>query len=204
MAACVVLLLSFENGLNIRKLVLIGIGVNLSIAAGSDLLLSRVDLMTAEDMSRWLVGSLNGRDWSDVAIVWCGLAVVVPAAAVLDFPLRSMMLTDDVALGHGVALNAVRLAVSATTVICVAIGVSVAGPLPFVAFLSGPIAKAIEGGGRPSLFSAALVGAIVVLSADYASRLTPLVQLPAGVFTALIGAPCLLWLLVRNARSGRI
>ncbi|MEM6939967.1 MAG: iron chelate uptake ABC transporter family permease subunit [Pseudomonadota bacterium] len=202
--AVVVLLLSFESGLNVRKLVLIGIGANLSLAAAADLLLSRVDLMTAEDMSKWLVGALNGRDWSDAALIWGGLALLVPAAALLTLPLCSMMLTDDVARGHGVALTPVRCAVAVTSVCCVALGVCVAGPLPFVAFLSGPIAKGLEGDGKPSLLSAALVGAIVVLAADYASRLTPLVQLPTGVFTALIGAPCLLWVLVATAKKGRI
>ena len=202
-AATIVLGHSMQGGLNIQRLIIIGIGANLTIAAGADLLLARVDLLTAADMAKWLVGSLNGRDWTDVALIWVGLAVLLPLALWLEFPLRTMMLTDDVARGQGIAVSATRIWVAITGVLLVALGVCVAGPLPFVAFLCGPIAKALEGGSRPALFSAALIGAIVVLAADYIARLTPLVQLPAGVFTALIGGPYLLWLLVTMARKGR-
>lgn len=203
-AAVIVLGLSIRGGLNIQRLIIIGIGANLTIAAGADLLLARVDLLTAADMAKWLVGSLNGRDWTDVNLIWGGLAMLMPLALWLEFPLRTMMLTDDVARGQGIAVSTTRVCVAVTGVLLVGIGVCVAGPFPFVAFLCGPIAKALEGGSRPALFSAALIGAIVVLAADYIARLTSLVQLPAGVFTALIGAPCLLWLLVAMARKGRM
>lgn len=202
--AAVVLALAMDQGLNVRKLIVIGIGANLSIAAAADLLLAQVDLMTAADMTKWLVGSLNGRDWADVAVIWVGLAALLPGILAVGFPLKGLMLSDDVARGQGIAVSAMRLLTAGLGVVLVALGVAVAGPLPFVAFLAGPIAKGLEGGTRPALYSAAMVGALVVLAADYVARLVPLVLLPAGVFTALIGAPCLLVLLVIAARRGQI
>jgi iron complex transport system permease protein len=101
-------------------------------------------------------------------------------------------------------LSPIRLAVLANGVALVALGVSVAGPLPFVAFVAGPIARRILRDGRPALLASAIVGALVVLLADIAARSTPMVQLPAGVFTALIGAPVLMWLLLVQFKKGTL
>jgi iron complex transport system permease protein len=203
-AALLVLGLALDGGLSVRRLVVVGIGVNLTIAAGADLLLARVDMMTASDMAAWLVGSLNGRDWEQVRLIWGALVFLAPLSLLLSFPLSAMMLGDDLARGQGIALQGMRLLITGTAILLVALGVCVAGPLPFVAFLSGPIAKAVEGGRSPAILSAALIGALVVALADQVTRLIPLVQLPAGVFTALIGAPCLLWLVLSVARKGKI
>ena len=54
-----------------------------------------------------------------------------------------------------------------------------------------------------SLFTSAMVGAVLVTAADLAGRIlfAPL-QLPVGIFTAVIGAPYLLWLLATQIRKG--
>ncbi|MBO9476702.1 iron chelate uptake ABC transporter family permease subunit [Shimia sp. R11_0] len=201
-AAILVTLLAWQNGLNTTRLILVGIGINLTLGAGADLLLSWTDERIAADMARWLTGSLNTRSYDDVALIWGGIALLTPLLAWLQFPLARLAMNDDTVTGLGIALTPTRLAVAGTSVALVALSVSVAGPLPFVAFVAGPIARRIIRGGRPAIFAAALVGAAVTLIADLAARSVPLIQLPAGVFTALIGAPVLLWLLVVQFRKG--
>ncbi|MEM8650854.1 MAG: iron chelate uptake ABC transporter family permease subunit [Pseudomonadota bacterium] len=202
--AFIVIALAFDNGLNIRKLIIIGIGANLTIGASADLLLSRVDLMTAADMARWLVGSLSGRDWSDVQLLWIGIIILIPFIYMLEFPLKRLLLGENAASGLGLNVSFVRLCTSAVGILLVTLAVCVAGPLPFVAFVSAPIAKRLEGSDAPTILSSALVGGLIVLFADFISRFTPIVQLPTGVFTALIGAPILIWLLILQTRSGKL
>ena len=85
-----------------------------------------------------------------------------------------------------------------------ALGVAAAGPLPFVAFVAGPIAHGLNRAPRPTLLTAGLVGALVTLAADKAAQALPnLIVLPAGVFTALIGAPVLIWVLIAQTRKPR-
>lgn len=202
LAAFAVTALAWHNGLQTNRLILVGIGVSLSLGAGADLLLSWTDERIASDMARWLTGTLNTRSYADVTLIWSGLALLFPLVAWLQFPLARMAMNDDTITGFGLSLSPLRLTITTTGVALVALAVSVAGPLPFVAFVSGPIARRIVRGGRPAVFAAALVGAIVTLAADLAARSTPMIQLPAGVFTALIGAPVLLWLLVVQFRKG--
>lgn len=202
--ACLVILLAWHKGVQTNRLILVGIGVSLTLGAGADLVMSWMDERIAADMARWLSGSLNTRSYQDVRLIWIGIAVLSPALLWLQFPLARMALSEDTIVSLGFALSPLRLAVTATGVALVALAVSVAGPLPFVSFVSGPIARRIVGGGHPSMLAAACIGAIVTLGADLAARSVPLIQLPAGVFTGLIGAPVLLWLLSVQFRKGKV
>jgi iron complex transport system permease protein len=81
-----------------------------------------------------------------------------------------------------------------------AVATAAAGPVAFVAFVSGPIARRLLRG-RVSLVAAGLVGACVVLAADFvAHNLVPGAPLPVGVVTGALGAPFLLALLVASNR----
>lgn len=204
LAAILVTLLAWNNGLHPYRLILVGIGVSLTLSAFADLLMSRIDSQTAAEMAKWLVGTLNSRDWSDVQLVWGGLVILLPVSLWLQFPLARLAMADDIAIGLGLSLTRMRLVVTVSGVALVALGVSVAGPLPFVAFVSGPIARRLVRGGRPALLAAAMVGALVTLLADTAARSVPMVQLPAGIFTALIGAPVLMWLLFTQFKKGTL
>ena len=87
-------------------------------------------------------------------------------------------------------------------VVMVAFAVAVTGPITFVAFVSGPIARKLIGG-RHSLVASALIGAIIVVLADFAAaELIPGGRLPVGVVTGVVGAPILLWL-VASANKER-
>ena len=204
LTAFAVLALSWHRGIQPYRLILIGIGASLTLSALADLMMSRLDMLTAAEMAKWLVGTLNARNWTDVIMIWIGLLILAPIALWLQFALSRLAMEDDIATGLGVALSPARLAVTVTGVVLVALAVSVVGPLPFVAFISGPIARRLVKGARPALLAAATVGALITLLADTAARAMPVVQLPAGVFTAVIGAPVLMWLLGVQFNKGKI
>ena len=84
-------------------------------------------------------------------------------------------------------------------------GVAAAGPVGFVAFVAGPIARRMTHSPGASVVPAAFVGALVSVTADLgARRLLAPTELPVGVMTAAVGAPYLLWLLTRQARTGAL
>ena len=90
-----------------------------------------------------------------------------------------------------------------TAVALAAVATAAAGPVASIAFLSGPIARRLLGN-RPSLAMAGLVGAVIVLAADFvAANLIDGTSLPVGVVTGVLGAPFLLWLLATANRRGQ-
>jgi iron complex transport system permease protein len=115
-------------------------------------------------------------------------------------------LGDDTATALGAPVARIRIAVILVGAALTAIAAAAVGPLAFVAFVAAPIARRILRDGSLALIPSALVGAVVVLLADFvASRLIPgAIAVPTGVVTGLIGAPYLLWLLSRSARIGKV
>ena len=185
------------------RLILVGVGFAAVMQAVVTFLMTRTDVRTASQVLVWLSGSLNSSSWERAVVLASALVVLLPAAALLARQLRGLELGDDTAAGLGLRVEASRLGLLAAGVALAAVATAAAGPVSFIAFLSGPIARRLLGG-RQSLAASALVGAVIVLAADFVgANLVPGVSLPVGVVTGALGAPFLLWLLVTSNRVGR-
>lgn len=187
-----------------NRLILAGVGIAAALHAVVNFLMTRADIRTAADALIWLNGSLNSATWDRAGVLAVSLVILVPAVIALAGPLRILELGDDAAAGLGIKVNAARLALVLTAVGLAAVATAAAGPVAFVAFLAGPIARRIVR--KPSLPAAALTGALIVLLADFfASNIAPAILdgtvLPVGVITGALGAPFLLWLLVTSNRK---
>ncbi|WP_153101833.1 Fe(3+)-hydroxamate ABC transporter permease FhuB [Paraburkholderia hayleyella] len=153
----------------------------------------------------WLVGGTYGRSWADVRALlpWCVLTL--PAFALLARPLDLLALGDDQAAALGLPVAALRpLALLLATVAACA-AVAAVGPIGFVGLMAPHLAALLGARThRVRLWLAAALGALVLAVADIGARtlLAPR-EIPAGVLTALVGAPYLLALLVRQTRRER-
>ena len=187
-----------------NRLILAGVGIAAALHAVVNFLMTRADIRTAADALIWLNGSLNSATWDRAGVLAVSLVILVPAVIALAGPLRILELGDDAAAGLGIRVNAARLALVLTAVGLAAVATAAAGPVAFVAFLAGPIARRIVR--KPSLPASAFTGALIVLLADFfASNIAPVILdgtvLPVGVITGALGAPFLLWLLVTSNRK---
>lgn len=197
--------LAWRHGIPPQRLVLVGIGAMFALTAAVDHLLTRTDVADLQQAAVWLTGSLNGRGWDQVQAVWLLLAAMVPLALLLGRDLDRLRFTDDVAATLGVAVGARRVALITVGAMLAATGVADAGPVPFVAFVAGPIARGLTGAARAHLVTAGLVGALVTVVADVVARVAfAPAELPVGVVTAVLGAPYLAWLLARQRHGGVI
>lgn len=203
--ALVVFALSWRRGVQPFRLVLVGIGIGFAVAAATDYMLTRAEINDVQRAAVWMTGSLNGRSWEEVRIVAVALAALGPLAVLMQRTLDRLDLGDDTAAALGVNVTRSKLALVVVGVGLASLGVAAAGPVAFVAFVSGPVARRLVGSSRACVVPAAFVGALVTVVADLAARrlLAP-TELPVGIMTALIGAPYLLGLLLRQARTGAL
>lgn len=193
-----VYVLSLRGGLNTYRLVLVGIGLSGVCTAYTNYLFSLADQHSIAVAMRWLIGSVNGADWTGVSTLAIGLAVCGVCAARLGRPLGSMSLGDELATGLGTSVPAARVAVLALGAGAAALATSVVGPIGFVSLISGPIAARLVGADR-AFGLAPFVGAALVLGADVLAQNAPLISpVPTGVLTALLGAPYFVWLILRR------
>ena len=202
LTAMLVFILSWKGGLNPYRLVLVGIGVGFAVYAGVSFVMTRTDIFYAAAAQHWLTGTLNARIWRDVYMTWLGFGLLAPLALGLQMSLDRLEMGDDMARALGVRINLVRGLIAIIGVLLVSIAVAGAGPIGFVSLVAAPIARRLTFSSGACLGGAALVGALVLISADLVGRIGFEAQLPAGVFTAIIGAPFLLWLLATQIRKG--
>ncbi|WP_394813415.1 FecCD family ABC transporter permease [Streptomyces johnsoniae] len=204
LAATLIYLLAWRRGVTGQRLVLIGVGVAAALTSVVSHTMTRSSAVVAQEARVWLTGSLNGRTWEQVGPLLIAVAVLFPLTALAARPLGALQLGDDAASGLGTRVERSRLALIGCAVALTGTATAAAGPVGFVAFVSGPIARQLLGRSTPALVPSALVGAVIVLVADLVAQhgLGPN-QFPVGLVTSMIGAPYLLWLLARANRGGR-
>jgi iron complex transport system permease protein len=193
--------LSWRRGTSGSRLLLVGIAVT---TVGYAVVLGVVstvdDLIHASQLVTFMAGSVYGRGWPEFAAVAPWLVVLLPLVAASARDLDALSLGDPVARGLGVRVEAARLRLLVMAAGLAGSAVAVAGPVGFVGLMSPHIARRLVGGAHgPLLATSVLVGATIMLVADALARLAfAPVDVPVGVVTAVVGAPYLLWLLVRG------
>jgi len=192
--------LTWRAGIDGYRLVLVGIALWSVMAALIDWLLTHAEIYDAAAAYVWITGSLNARTWDHAHPLVLSVAVLVPLALAAGRVLGVLQFGDDTARGLGVRLPLAQSAVVLIAVALVATSVAAAGPISFVALVVPQIAVRLTGGSRPPLLASGLLGAVLVVGADLTTRTLLPQALPVGILTAAIGAPYLLWLLVRGRR----
>lgn len=195
-------LLTTRAGAGGARLVLAGIGIHAAASAATVLAVARLPVGRLGAAEVWLAGSLHARNWTHVTALAIALTVGMPAAFALIRRLGLLELGDDVAVGAGVPITRSRIQLLAAATVLAGAAVAVTGPIGFVALGAPHIARRLVGhAGAATLATAALVGALLLVLADLiGQRLFHPTPVAAGVITAVIGAPYLLWLLHRWGR----
>ncbi|ODT70717.1 MAG: hypothetical protein ABS75_11315 [Pelagibacterium sp. SCN 63-23] len=205
LTALAIYLLAWRNGVTAYRVVLVGIGMAAMLAAVISYLFTRARLTEVQQAMGWLVGSLNAARPGDLFILGGAMLVLIPAMIALLRGLDAMELGDDTARSLGARVELTRLGLMLVAVGFAAFATAAVGPVGFVAFVSGPLARTLLKGAGRGFPQAALVGALVMLVSDlFAQHMLPNTQLPVGVVTGACGALFLIWLLMASGRSGRV
>ncbi|MFE1775943.1 FecCD family ABC transporter permease [Streptomyces sp. NPDC059008] len=198
-------LLAWKGGIHGYRFVLVGIGASAMLYAMVLYLMTKANIVEATQATTWMTGSLSGRDWAQVWPLAAVCAVCLPLVLCYGRPLRMLEMGDDAAYALGVRVDRVRVVVLLAAVVLVASATAAAGPISFVALTAPQLARRLTRSPGPNLLPAALIGAVLLVAADWSSQqLFGADQLPVGVLTGVLGGGYLLWLLATERRAGRI
>jgi iron complex transport system permease protein len=201
--ALVILLLSWHRGIVPLRLILTGIGIGFVMQATTQYVLTRMDVHEAGAALAWLVGSTTGSTWTHVSVAATALVVLLPIIFWHSRALRTMEMGDDTARALGIHVTRSRAILSACSVLLAAAAVAITGPIGFIALVAPALAMRITGSPGVAIIPSAILGAVLLLAADQLAQLMPAtLQFPVGIFTAIVGAPYLLWLVWRSSRGG--
>ena len=184
------------------RLILIGIGVQAVMNAIISYLLLKASQYDIPGAMRWLSGSLNGVKLSEIPPFLSVLILAGSIPMILTRQIKILELGEEHTITLGVRINLVRGLLLGSSVILIACATAVTGPISFVAFLSGPIARRLVGAGNTAVIASGMTGAILVLLSDLIGQMAFSTRYPVGIITGILGAPYLLFLLIQMNKKG--
>ena len=188
-------------GFNFRpiKMAIIGVALSALWAAISHYLMltNPVEINTA---MLWLTGSLWGRSWAYVNVVLPWLLVLLLLPFIFCRDLDTLGLGENKAATLGVSVNKTQILVLVLAVALSTTAVAICGPIAFLGLVAPHLARKLVGGRHRTLLPASmLIGTLLLQISDILARvIDPPTELPAGILTAIIGAPYFFYLLMRT------
>ncbi|MBH5320108.1 iron ABC transporter permease [Paenibacillus sp. GSMTC-2017] len=189
---------SWKRGVSPLRLILVGLGVAALLEACKTLFLIFSPIFLTSQAQVWLTGSVYGTSWHNI---YSFLPWFVSLTIVLIFMVRQLnigVLGDELTISLGSRLQRQRMLLIGVAAALAGSAISFVGGIGFIGLMAPHLARRLVGSSHALLLPcAALVGAILLISADLIGRtmFSPR-DIPAGVFTAVIGAPFLIYLLM--------
>ncbi|WP_411551485.1 FecCD family ABC transporter permease [Paenibacillus lautus] len=203
-AAALIYLLGWKRGASPIRLVLIGVGIATAMSALTTFLLISGPAFKATQVLNWLSGTIYGLSTPHLLALLPWVAVLLPIGWLMSRHLDVLALGDATAAGLGNPVQRTRLVQLLISVALAGGAVGIAGGIGFVGLMAPHMARMLVGIRYGTLIPvSALVGAIIVVGSDMAGRLMFMpYDLPAGIFTAAIGAPFFFYLLYTKRQFG--
>jgi iron complex transport system permease protein len=200
-AGMVVYALTWRGQSQPGRLILTGLLVSVILRSGASIVLL-VHQAAIGSVVLWLIGSLNGRVWSDWRILWPWALVTLLLGLVSARWANVLQLGDANAASLGLRVEWARAALLFLAVALAAGAVSIVGGIAFLGLVAPHLARRITGADARRVFPLSMViGAGLLVGADILAQVAlPGVQLPVGAVVAMLGAPFFLYLLQRRLR----
>ena len=159
---------------------------------------------SAEELQKftfWSLGSLGNQSWTNILIliICCFIGLLLSAFCIK--PLNALLLGEKYAKSLGINFKKTRLLIIIATSILAGSITAFAGPIAFIGLAVPHIAKMIfQTSSHSVLFWATLLlGAIILLLCDTVAQMPGSdFTLPINAITSIVGAPIVVWLLVRK------
>lgn len=161
---------------------------------------------TAEQLQKftfWAMGNLGNLTWTSITILTVSVAFGLLLSVFSIKPLNALLLGENYAKSMGMNFKRTRLILILATSILAGSITAFAGPIAFIGLAVPHIAKLVfQTSNHTILFwSSLLFGALIMLICDIASQVPGSdLTLPINAITSIIGAPVVIWLLIRKRK----
>jgi len=192
--------LSWKNGINPTRLILIGIGIN---AAFNALLIVFQLRFTTQEFNRvmvWTSGSIWGTSWKYVITTLPWIAIFMLLTFYKARYLDVLNLGDELSTGLGVEVEKERRILYIFAVALAGVATAVAGSISFLGLISPHISRKLVGPKHKVLIpTSALVGTLILLVADTIARnIFAPIEMPVGIVVSVIGVPYFIYLMIKE------
>lgn len=205
LAVILVYVLAFKKGVTPFRLILIGIAISGAAKALASVLIINGPVVFIKEAQLWITGTVYGTNWTHVKLIsgWFVILFIVTMIFIRELNIQN--LDDNIATGLGSKVEKNRFVLMVLSAAMSAGAVAVGGGISFVGLIAPHISRKLTNSSFENIAPlSTLIGGIIVVLSDTAARTLffPL-DLPVGIFTAGIGAPFFIYLLIRNQRTIR-
>lgn len=188
---------------SITTMVLAGVIVSALFMAGVSFIKCKADpLGQLPAIVFWTMGSFNSVSWKDTTMGGGLILAGLLLSGSLRWGLNAMALGDEEAMSLGVDVPRRRAGYILIATLMVASATASCGSIGWVGLVIPHMARMMVGADNDVLIPfSALLGGIFMLCMDTLARTLPGGEIPVGILTAIVGAPCFGYLLIRNKRS---
>ena len=186
-----------------KKLIIIGVGVSAIFKALTNILIINGPIVFMKEATTWLTGSIYGANWTHAAIIAVIFFVFTIITVIFIKDLNLHQLDDEIITVLGNKVYKSRIILLSISAALTAGAVTIGGGIPFVGLIAPHISRKFVNSKFENLIPLSiLIGGIITLLADFVSKwLFYPQELPIGIFTASIGAPYFIYLLIKNRKS---
>lgn len=200
-AALIIYLSAFKNGQSSGlKLVLTGVCLSTALSGLMILLVSAAEREKVEFIVKWLSGNIWGSEYAYAWVMFFLLTILTFLAVLQGKALDLFMLGEMTASNLGVQTERLRRRVLLIAALMSAMAVAFAGGVSFIGLMAPHMARRLSGPKTiPLLAISGALGALLLLVADTLGRLLAMPGgIPAGILTAVLGAPYLIYLMLKT------
>ncbi|MDO6443157.1 Fe(3+)-hydroxamate ABC transporter permease FhuB [Marinobacter sp. 2_MG-2023] len=190
----VLILLNRRTGFQSERLLLTGIAIAALFDPLRSIFLANGD-PRIQQVIAWMSGSTYYVDFSTGLSALLIAVMMVALTPLVARWLDVLPLGRNVALGLGLSVDKVRLILLGVVAILTAFATLIVGPLSFAGLLAPHVARMLGfSKALPHLVGSAMVGALLMISADWLGRQMLFPQeIPAGLVAALLGGAYFMW-----------
>ncbi|MBM7869935.1 iron complex transport system permease protein [Clostridium pascui] len=198
-----VYLLSFKKGVTPYRLILIGIAIAGAAKALTSILIINGPVIFIKEAQLWITGTVYGTNWTHVKLLSLWFLALFLITMIYIRELNMQNLDDSISMGLGSLVEKNRFILMILSAALASGASAVGGGISFVGLIAPHISRKLTNSSFENIAPlSTLVGGIIVVLSDVAARtlFSPL-DLPVGIFTAGIGAPFFIYLLIKNQDS---
>lgn len=201
-AFALVYALAWSKSISPLRLILIGIAVDTLFKGMSDIFTAAAG-GSYSGAASIIEGNISLKSWADVKIMAVYAVVGLLLSLLTARSCNLLALSDQTAASLGVNVNAVRIVISAVSVLLASICAAVIGSVSFLGLIVPHIARLLVGSDHKLLIPySALLGALVFLSADTIGRVIAYpYEISASVLMSVIGGVTFVVLLKKNKKA---
>ena len=161
---------------------------------------------TAEKLQKftfWSMGSISNLSWNEISLLTVFVSIGIGISFLVIKPLNALLLGEKYAQSIGINYKKTRFIIILATSILAGSITAFAGPIAFIGLAVPHMTKLVfQTSNHFILFwGTLLIGAIVMLLCDTIAQVPGNdITLPINAITSVIGAPIVIWLLVRKKR----